>query len=133
MWIAVEALRCSEHDLGRVAQLYHVPVEMVRRCRTIAFRALEEAFWKEDLCRLVPPPSPHRQPRSKTVCQESPAAGALEEPDPGRFVEKLLHRVHAKSLQAISRRNGGISVHRRCGANVASDGCSAEEEPPVNE
>lgn len=133
MWVAVEALRCAEHDLVRVAQRYHVPVEMVRRCRTIAFRALEEAFWKEDLCRLVPPPSHRRKPRSKTVRQESPMAGSLEEPDPGRFVEKLLHRVHAKSLQAISRWTGDACVRRWCTTKEASDGCPAQEEPPVNE
>lgn len=102
MWIAVESLRCSEHELGRVAQCYHVPLEMVRRCRSIAFRALEEAFWEEDPCRLVPPPASRRQRSFSSASQETPATASVTESDPGRFVEKLLHRVHLKSSQPLS-------------------------------
>lgn len=93
MWIAVEALRCPEAELGRIARKFRVPLAMVQRCRRIAFRALENAFWKEDPCRLVPPPRRSRQSRVDASSVEK------EQEDPIQFVERLLQRVHTNAVR----------------------------------
>ena len=127
MWIAVESLRCAESELGRVAQRYHVPLEMVRRCRSIAFRALEEAFWKEDPCRLVSPPSKVHRRRAEE--QEKQTTGSTSEMEPSRFVEKLLHRVHLKSSQASIGRGPD---RRSFASEPESDSESTCESEPVS-